>query len=245
MSSAAKTSKTGTVAIPKHDMKNCHTCGMKFDNIICSGPSDVLHILDRAKVESVYKSGQYIFHSGNQPLGIYMISQGLVKLEVSTETGHSHTLRIIGPGGILGYRSLFANESYQASALAMEDVEVCFIPKADMQLVFKNHPEIVLKFLNILADDLHQAEKKWMNQMDMGASERIAEALVFLQENFQNQEWTRRDIAQWAGTTPETVMRTLAQFEKDQLINQSNGRQILILNLDGLKTRFRKINHQT
>ena len=222
----------------KSEVKNCQACGLRLDNVICSGPPDVLQILDRAKLSSVYKSGQYIFYSGNQPLGIYLVSKGLVKLEVSTATGHSHTLRIIGPGGILGYRSLFANEPYQASALAMEDVEICFIPKADMQLVFKNHPEIVLKFLNILADDLHQAEKKWMNQMDMGAAERIAEALVFLQDNFQNQEWTRRDIAQWAGTTPETVMRTLAQFEKEGLINQSQGRQISILDQDALKTRY-------
>ncbi len=222
----------------KDEIKNCQTCGMKLENVICSGPPDVLQILDRAKVESFYRNGQYIFYSGNQPLGIYLVSKGLVKLEVSTATGHSHTLRIIGPGGILGYRSLFANEPYQASALAMEDVEICFIPKADMQMVFKNHPEIVLKFLNILADDLHQAEKKWMNQMDMGASERVAEALVFLQENFKNQEWTRRDIAQWAGTTPETVMRTLAQFEKDGLVNQSSGRQIIILDLDSLKTKY-------
>jgi CRP-like cAMP-binding protein len=76
-----------------------------------------------------------------------------------------------------------------------------------------------------------------MDQMDKGASERVAEALLFLQENFANQNWTRREIAQWAGTTPETVIRTLAQFEKENLIHQKEGRHIEIINRDELKVR--------
>ncbi|MNL55757.1 transcriptional regulator FixK [compost metagenome] len=73
--------------------------------------------------------------------------------------------------------------------------------------------------------------------MDKGASERIAEALLFLQDHFKHQNWTRREIAQWAGTTPETVIRTLAQFEKEGLIDQSDGRSIRILLKEKLQER--------
>ena len=103
--------------------------------------------------------------------------------------------------------------------------------------IFACHPELAMKLLSHISKDLRVAEEKWLGQMDKGASERIAEALLFLQEHFQHQNWTRREIAQWAGTTPETVIRTLSQFEKDGLIDQSDGRSIRIVLKDKLKER--------
>ena len=217
--------------------ESCQTCGMRFDGILCSSPI-VRSVIDRAKVVTTYKSGQVIFYTGNVPLGIFTIQTGVVKLEALSSTGAAHTLRIVGPGGALGYRSLFADEAYHASAVAMEDTELCFIPKAAIMSLFNMHPEIAMKLLTHISKDLRHAEEKWMDQMDKGASERIAEALLFLRDHFQNQAWTRREIAQWAGTTPETVIRTVAQFEKDGLINQKDGRQIHVLSEENLKRRL-------
>jgi CRP-like cAMP-binding protein len=177
-----------------------------------------------------------IFYADNDPLGLFFVQSGLVKLERISEDGSAHTLRIMGPGGILGYRSLFAGEPYHATAIAVDQVELCFVPKAEILMVFQNHPEVALRLLNHLAKDLRLAEERWMHQMDKDASARVAEALIFLQEHFHSQTWTRREISEWAGTSPETVMRTLAQFEKEALIDQS-GRQIIIRNKSLLKSK--------
>jgi CRP-like cAMP-binding protein len=72
--------------------------------------------------------------------------------------------------------------------------------------------------------------------VDKAAPERIAEAVLFLKENFADQSWTRKDIAEWAGTTPETVMRTLADFEEEGLIAQI-GRKIEVRNKRALLDR--------
>lgn len=213
---------------------SCETCGMRLDSLICSSPK-ALHAIEKAKVICRFKSGQVIFYADNDPLGIFTISKGLIKLEVTSASGAAHTLRWVGPGGALGYRSLFAGEPYQASAIAVEDVELCFIPKTEIMQIFKDNPELAMKLLSHVSKDLRQAEEKWMDQMDKGASERIAEALLFLHEHFNHQGWTRREIAQWAGTTPETVIRTLAQFEKEGWIDQTDGRTISILNKDKLR----------
>lgn len=215
---------------------SCEKCGAVAQNIICASSPDIPLSLDRAKITCRYKRDQVIFYADNDPLGLFFVQSGLVKLERISEDGTAHTLRIVGPGGILGYRSLFANEPYHATALAVDDVELCFVPKAEILAVFNSHPEVALRLLNHLAKDLRLAEQRWMGQMDKGAPERVAEALIFLQDHFQSQTWTRREIAEWAGTTPETVMRTLAQFEKESLIDQS-GRQILILNKQLLKSK--------
>lgn len=216
--------------------QTCATCGVLADSPIC-GMQETLPLIEQAKTTVRYKAGQVIFYAGNDPIGMYTINSGLVKLEVTSPTGTAHTLRLIGPGGVLGYRSLFAGEPYHASAIAVEDCELCFLPKADLMNVLKNHPGTMLRLLEHLSKDLRFAEEKWLGQMDKGAPERIAEALLFLQDNFAHQQWTRREIAQWAGTTPETVIRTLAAFEKEGLIDQKDGRSIRILSKEKLKER--------
>lgn len=220
------------------DRFECATCGIRSESLVCSTP-DVVDLIEKSKVMTRFKAGQYIFYAGNDPLGIFTVREGLVKLEVTSETGVAHTLRLVGAGGALGYRSLFANEVYHASAIAVEDSVMCFIPKTDILSLFKTHPEVTVKLLSHISKDLRLAEQKWMDQMDKGASVRIAEALLFLQENFESQNWTRREIAQWAGTTPETVIRTLAQFEKEGLIDQTGPREIRVIAKDLLKQRLR------
>lgn len=213
---------------------NCHDCEVRDRSLLCSNP-DAIDEIQASKSTCNFKAGQTIFYAGNDPLGIFTIQKGLVKLEVTSESGTSHTLRFLGPGGALGYRSLFSNEPYHATAVAVEDCTLCFVPKSTLHNLVKNHPSTAMQLLAHISKDLRAAEEKWLDQMDKGASERIAEALLFLQDHFTHQSWTRREIAEWAGTTPETVIRTLSQFEKDGLIDQTDGRNIRLLQKEKLK----------
>lgn len=172
-------------------------------------------------MEGVYQPGEVIFHTGDKPTGLFSIRSGVVKLESLNENGSAHTLRLVGAGGILGYRTFFRGESYKKTAIAVDRVEVCFLPRQEVMELFNCHPELGLKLINQLTSDLDQAESKWVDQIDKGAPARVADALLFLNENFHGTSWTRKEIAEWAGTTTETVIRTLAQFEKDGLIKQN------------------------
>lgn len=75
-----------------------------------------------------------------------------------------------------------------------------------------------------------------MNQINKSAPARIAEAILFLDEHFHSVQWTRKEIAEWAGTTPETVIRTLSTLESDGLI-QKNVKNFTILNRTALNER--------
>lgn len=222
--------KTEMEKQPIKQNDDCGTCEHKAVNIICSSSTDVWQSLEIVKQKTFFKPNQTIFYQDNSALGLYTISSGLVKLESISESGQSHTLRYFGPGSALGYRALFSGDNYHASAIAVEKSEICFIPKNVVMDLFQTHPALSLKILGALSKDLRIAEEKWTSQIDKDAPIRIAEALVFLQENFQHQNWTRKEIADWAGTTPETVIRTLSQFEKEGLIDQSQGRAIKVIN---------------
>ncbi|UOF01573.1 Crp/Fnr family transcriptional regulator [Bdellovibrio reynosensis] len=221
---------------PNFDPHSCRNCESRDESLLCSIP-EVMEQIENIKMRSSFKAGQIIFTAGSNPMGLFTIQAGLVKLEVISANGSAHTLRIVGPGGALGYRSLFAQEPYHATAIAVEDCELCFISKTDIMNIFKSHPELAMRLISHISKDLRLAEEKWADQMDKGAPERIAEALLFLQDHFSHQNWTRREIAQWAGTTPETVIRTLANFEKEGLIDQTDGRSIRIVSKEKLRER--------
>lgn len=211
----------------KHSEKNCETCDSRKTNVFCSLPPEGVEILDESKVTNLYKRGQYIFYEGNVPSGLYCVNDGVVKLETSSQGGNNHILRMVHNGGMLGYRSLFAEEPYRASALVHEDATICFIPKASILKLVERYPTVALGFLTRVSRELRQAEDRFCGLTDKNAGERIAESLLFLRDNFPEQTWTRKEISEWAGTTPETVMRTLAEFETKGYIEQA-GRKISI-----------------
>lgn len=188
---------------------------------MCSTSDGISEAISGFKVDGIYQPGEVIFRIGDKPTGLFSIRSGVVKLESLNESGNAHTLRLVGAGGILGYRTFFSGENYKKSAIAVDQVEVCFLPRQEVMELFNCHPELGLKLINQLTTDLDQAESKWVDQIDKGAPARIADALLFLNENFHRTSWTRKEIAEWAGTTTETVIRTLAQFEKDGLIKQN------------------------
>jgi CRP-like cAMP-binding protein len=47
---------------------------------------------------------------------------------------------------------------------------------------------------------------------------------------------TRKDLASYLGTTPETMSRKLAEFEQSGLIKQMVRRKIKILDINSMKS---------
>lgn len=216
----------------KNDQKHpidCNKCDAKSKGFLCSTSQDISSRIAIVKADCAYKSGETVFRAGDKPLGLFSVRKGVVKLESLSEDGSSHTLRLVGSGGLLGYRSFFSQSEYKHSAIVVEDAELCFVPAKEVTELFNCHPELGLKMINQLGLDLEQAESKWVDQIDKGAAARVADALLFLNEKFSNSSWTRKEIAEWAGTTTETVIRTLAAFEKEGIISQ-NYKNFTILN---------------
>ncbi len=156
----------------------CETCEIREQSPLCS-VEDARVEIQMARTWVHFQAGQTIFYQGNEPLGLFVIQSGLVKLESITSDGASHTRRLLGPGQALGYRALFAGEKYQASAVTVEEGNFCFLSKTVLIGVIKRHPGVAMNLLQQLSRDLRTAEEKWVTQVDKGAPERVAEALIF------------------------------------------------------------------
>ena len=213
---------------------SCASCQNK-SNLFCCLTIDEKDDLSVNKGNNFYKKGQSVFYEGNQSHGLFCIYKGKVKLSKLGENGKEQVVRFAKSGDVLGYRSLFSNEPYQATATAIEDTYVCHLSSDSFMELIKTNPKLSWEAMKLLSEDLKNAEQHLINITQKTVKERIAEALLILYKTFGFLEdgvtlditLTRAEIGDIAGTTTETTIRTLAQLKKEGVIELS-GKHISI-----------------
>jgi len=201
---------------------SCINCD-KNNNIFCALSLEEQKELSKNKGNNFYKKGQTIFYEGNQSHGLYCIYQGKVKLSKLGESGKEQVLRLAKSKDVLGYRSIFSTEPYQATATALEDSFICHLSKEKFLTLMTLNPRLSWNTMQLLSKDLKNAEKHLINIAQKTVPQRIAEALLLLHTTFGFKEdkksidikLTRSEISDIAGTTTETTIRTLAKMNKN------------------------------
>lgn len=225
------------------DCMQCQTIAL---SVFCTLRRDELNDLNRYKMSLQVKKGSVIFYENNMPSGFYCVHRGKAKVYNTAENGDIQITRLAKDGDIIGYRSLLANEPYKGTAETIEDSIICFIPKnAIMELLSKNL-DFSLKIMESFAQDVDQARKKSLDILYKTSKERLAEALILLQETFGNDsrgfiqvKLTRAELAAITGMVHETVVRTLTEWEKEGIL-ELDKKLIRIVDLQRLLklTRF-------
>lgn len=159
-----------------------------------------------------FSKGQRIVNCGDKPLGLFIIKSGLVGLEVTSPTGVALTLRIGKAGTFFGYRALLCDSPYYFNAIALEDTELCLMPKEKLEQAISRNPKLAMQIMEQLALDLKESDLRWLAQTTEEAGSRIKRVVHFLESKLPSRRWTKREIAQLAGTTTETAFRTLTKI---------------------------------
>lgn len=182
-----------------------------------------------------YKKGESIIEEGATPKGIYYIDKGTAKMFKLGFNGKEQILRFTKSGDIIGYRSILSKQPYGASATAMEDTEVCFIPEKFFLRVLEVHPKLAFDILRRISEDLGESAQTITFLAQKTVRERLAEVLVLLEkklgtdkDGFIKISLTREEMANLIGTATESAIRLISEFKTDHLI-EVEGRKIKIL----------------
>ncbi len=181
-----------------------------------------------------------VFHEGNRPLGLYILRQGKIKIFKTGIDGSVQIVRLAGIGNFIGYRALLGEQVYSASAEAIEDCTVCFLEKSIFYDYLREEKTLSMGFLHLLSRELREAENTVLDLAQKSVRERLAEALLFLKEKYGAEDdgtlraiLSREEMANLIGTAKETLIRCLAEFKLEGLL-ETNGRVIRLLNQDSL-----------
>lgn len=189
-------------------------------------------------VEKKFSKGQTVFFEGDDGIGFFMVGTGKVKVYKMSPAGKEQILHIFGPGEPFGEVPVFHGQPFPASAEALSELMVIFLPRSEFVKLVESNPAIALGMLAILSFRLRRFATQIENLSLKEVPARLAGYLLYLSEEQHNPDLVILDIskgqlASLLGTIPETLSRIFAKMSESGLI-EVKGRQITLLNRDGL-----------
>lgn len=215
-------------------MSKCDQCIVReFSSLKALNKEELLKIAD-CKSSYIIKKGESIFTEGENINGIFCIKDGVCKLTKLSANGNDQIVKLITKGELLGQRSMISEEPVNLSAIALEDMEVCYIPKTEIMGVFNKNNQFSMNVMKVICGDLKEADDHLVTMTQKTVKQRLAETLVYLLDTFGtttdkslNIKLSREELAGMVGTATESCIRLLSEFKKLGVIELS-GKKIII-----------------
>ncbi|MBC7099233.1 Crp/Fnr family transcriptional regulator [Candidatus Bipolaricaulota bacterium] len=188
-------------------------------------------------------AGETVFHEGMPAFGLYILCRGKVKVAKHTRGGRSQILKLLGPGEILGEKTLFDQETYTCYAKTLEPSRLMFIPREDFLSFVRRHPEVAIRLVEKLSRELKVFGDRLVEITSRSAKERVARVLLELARAFGEEreegldlgvELPRGELAEMAGVSTETAIRILSELKERGIVSLS-GHRIVVNKLETLK----------
>ncbi len=215
-------------------MSKCEQCIVReFSSLKALNKEELLKIAD-CKSSFTIKKGEPIFTEGENVNGIFCIKDGVCKLTKLSANGNDQIVKLITKGELLGQRSMISEEPVNLSAIALEDMEVCFIPKTEIMGLFNQNNQFSMNVMKAICGDLKDADEHLVTMTQKTVKQRLAETLIYLSDTFGvnddkslNIKLSREELAGMVGTATESCIRLLSEFNKLGIIELS-GKKIII-----------------
>jgi CRP/FNR family transcriptional regulator len=211
-----------------------------MDSILQHCSDEWNEFIEFHSTKKTFKKNDHIFDAGDKTEGLFVINKGKAKVLYKEYDGDQRLIRLAKDGDILGHRGFGGTWAYTISAIALCETELTFIPMNILDIVMKTNPCFTYQLLIFFAEELRKSEAKIKRYP---AKNLMARAILENQKifGFENEKSTklsytlsRTDYANMIGKTYETVVRTLAELDKDGII-KIDKKALHITDMDALR----------
>jgi len=196
-------------------------------------PEADLEALAHLAVSKAFARQATIFWEGREAQGFYLLSRGYIKLMKSSPEGKEYIIRLVGPGETFAEAAVFSDASYPATAMALEDCQTLFFPKAPFLRHLAASPTLARNMLATLSRLMLHLTRQLE---DLSLKEVSARLARYLLERCQERHGriekglafelptTKTHLAAYLGTIGETLSRTLSRLKSQGVIEVEKGR---------------------
>lgn len=224
--------------------ENCQSCKMKANGFFCQLGPAALTDFNKIKSPAAYPPGAVLFLEKQDPRGVFVLCAGQVKLSISSSGGKTLILRIAKPGEILGLMATVSGIPYEVTAETLHPCQIAYVRRDDFLCFMGKHPEVYQGAVRQLST-LYSGACEQLRTVGLSASapEKLARVLLEWSADPKDAQrsgqiklpLTHEEIAEFIGTTRETVTRTLSEFKNRQLVSLQ-GSTLMISNRPALET---------
>ncbi len=209
---------------------------------------DIEQYIEKKHTIICKKSQQFILE-GAPTHGIFFIYKGKVKITKTGIYGREQIVRFAKEGEIIGHRGLGSENRYPIGATTLEDSVLCNFSNNVLKELLHKIPDITYELMLFYAEELNRSESKVRKIAQMTVREKVIDSLLYILRKFGQPEGgyfnltlSRKEIAEYAGTTEEQVIRVVSGLKKEKLL-RTEGKQIGIINKPLLKKEISEHNY--
>ncbi|HLO89034.1 MAG TPA: Crp/Fnr family transcriptional regulator [Nostocaceae cyanobacterium] len=201
-----------------------------FQNIV----DEQLQAVANIAILQTYKKGATLFWDGDEATGFFIVKSGRIKVFKVANNGKEQILHIFGADEYFAEVPAFDGGRFPASAAAMENSQVLFIPRTAFLIVLQQHPTLAVAMLGTFARHLRQLTHLVDTLSFQEVPERLTNYLWKLSQRNGNADTVELDLpksqlAALLGTVPETLSRAFYKLSQEGKI-EINGTKIKLLN---------------
>ena len=182
-----------------------------------------------------YKKGNIIFFKDDKADSFFIVLKGEVKVIRTSSSGREKILKKMKDGDFFGEMGIIENKPRSATAVVNKDSTMVVFAKDDFLFLIKKHPEISLNMIGDLSKRLRKADKDIENLSFFNVEMRLKK--FFKERGIQSEEkenhfilnnsFTHQELANYIGTSRETITRIFKKLEEKELITYKNDKIIL------------------
>ena len=221
----------------------CASCNVRG---ICQPAGLTLKELDQldALIDGRRKlrRGDTLYRAGDPFNALYAVRSGFFKTRITYEDGRDQVTGFSMAGETLGMDGI-GQDTHNCDAVALEDSEVCSLPYAQLETLWREISSLQRHFHKIMSREIVRESDVMILLGVMRADERIAAFLLNLSQRLNARGYsplefhlrmTREEIGSYLGLKLETVSRAFSKFHKDGLI-EVDQKFVRIHSIEGLK----------
>lgn len=191
-----------------------------------------------SKTQVLFRKDDNLTKQGAFASYILFIINGFAKQYLEGDSTKNFNLRIIRPGEFVGLSTVFFENIFNYSSIALTDCQVYLIEKEAIAKVIKQNGNFGFNIIKRYCEQNTNLLNTVRNLMYKQMNGRLADTLLYI-ENLKAEKadifqlLSRKDIGDFSGISTESAVKLLKAFEKDGLI-KLNEKDISILNHNAL-----------
>lgn len=138
------------------------------------------------KYSRFYEKGTLIFEENSLGSEMYIVKEGLVKIEIDVKTENGSSKKHIGnieSGSFFGEMALIGNFPRTASATAAEDTTLIFLNKNRFYRLIEHSPEFAIKIVRKISERLKESNHRLQQFLDIHKKTSIIQILKKIAED--------------------------------------------------------------
>lgn len=174
---------------------------------------------------------------------VFYIIKGIIKVSSEQRKGKNLVMKIDTTGSFVGLISLLGGDSYDFTVTAVENCTLAQIPVTTLKSVMLQNARFALEISQLISRHGLFLINRLAGLLYKQLPGRVADLILYFADDiFCNNEFefpvNRTELAELCGTTKESLIRTLSEFNHDRIIELERNR-IRIISYDILKTLSR------